>query len=85
MDIENLIRMANRIGDFYESLPDREEGRREIASHLRKFWEPRMRRSLVQHVDQTGGDGLDEIVHEALRHHRDLVMQGVQKTIMSPD
>ena len=85
MDIGNLVQMANRIGEFYESLPDAEEGQREIATHLRKFWEPRMRRLIMQHVEQTGGAGLTAIVHDALVRHRDLVMQGVPTTIMSPE
>ena len=31
MDIENLVKMANRIGQFFESMPDAEEASREIA------------------------------------------------------
>ncbi|HVJ60032.1 MAG TPA: formate dehydrogenase subunit delta, partial [Burkholderiaceae bacterium] len=27
MDIDNLVRMANRIGDFFEALPDADEAR----------------------------------------------------------
>ncbi|MBX3147356.1 MAG: formate dehydrogenase subunit delta [Gemmatimonadales bacterium] len=68
--IEELIRMANQIGEFHRSFPDRAEGLSGTATHIRRFWDPRMRRALLEHVDRTGGGGLDEIVLEALRVHR---------------
>ena len=43
MDSANLVRMANRIGEFFEAMPEREEALQGIAEHIRKFWEPRMR------------------------------------------
>ena len=69
MDIDNLVHMANRIGEFFQSMPDRQEASREIVQHLRKFWEPRMRRALLAHVD-AGGTGLMPIVQDALGEHR---------------
>jgi len=74
MHIDNLVHMANRIGEFFQTMPNREEARREIAQHLRKFWEPRMRRALLEHLDDAGGDGLLEIVRDAVREHRDALM-----------
>ena len=71
MHIDNLVHMANRIGEFFQAMPDREEARREIAQHLRKFWEPRMRRALLEHVDGAGADGLMDIVRDAVREHRE--------------
>ena len=68
MDIDNLVRMANRIGDFFEALPDADEARAGIATHLTRFWEPRMRAAIVAHV-QAGGRGLHGIVAEAIRRH----------------
>ena len=70
MDIDNLIRMANRIGQFFEAMPDSAEAAREVAQHLRKFWEPRMRRELLAHLDATGGEGLRPLVREAVLAHR---------------
>lgn len=69
MDIDNLVRMANRIGQFFEAMPDRAEALEGIATHLQKFWEPRMRRSFLAHVD-AGGAGVMAIVEEAVRVHR---------------
>ncbi|GAC1526861.1 MAG: formate dehydrogenase subunit delta [Ramlibacter sp.] len=71
MNIDNLVHMANRIGEFFQTMPDREEAVREIAQHLRKFWEPRMRRQLLSHLDGVGGTGLLPIVKDAVTTHRE--------------
>lgn len=67
MDIQNLVKMANRIGDFFAAWPDRQQARDEIANHLKRFWDPRMRAQILAHVEQEGGAGLDAIVIEAVR------------------
>jgi len=69
LDVENLVRMANRIGDFFGAMPDAAEASEGIAGHIRKFWEPRMRQVLLAHVD-AGGEGLQTIVLDAIRGHR---------------
>ena len=68
MNNDNLVRMANRIGAFFASMPDRDEARDGIAGHLRRYWEPRMRRQLMAHVD-AGGAGMDALVLEAVATH----------------
>lgn len=73
MNIDNLVRMANRIGTFFEAMPDRQEALQDIAQHIKRFWAPRMRRELLAHVDEQHGDGLDAVVLTALRQHRALV------------
>ena len=70
MDITNLTHMANRIGQFFEAMPDQQEASKEIANHLHKFWEPRMRRALLDHLDATGGADLLPIVKNAVIAHR---------------
>jgi formate dehydrogenase subunit delta len=67
---EMLIRMANHIGEFFSSMPDAEEARRELAAHIRRYWEPRMRRGIFEHIDRTQGHGLRELVLTALTQHR---------------
>jgi formate dehydrogenase subunit delta len=69
MDTANLVRMANRIGEFFAALPDAAEARAGIAGHLQRFWAPRMRREIVAHVER-GGEGLSTIVREAIAAHR---------------
>ncbi|RFU46791.1 formate dehydrogenase subunit delta [Paraburkholderia sp. DHOC27] len=72
MDEQNLIDMANRIGEFFDSMPDRDEALDGVADHIRRFWEPRMRRRLLESLDQpnAGGLAMSAIVKEALHKHR---------------
>ena len=69
MDNDNLIRMANRIGMFFSAMPERTEALEGIATHIKRFWAPRMRQQILVHLDQRGGVGLQDIVLEALRQH----------------
>jgi formate dehydrogenase subunit delta len=70
MDIAHLCRMANQISQFYRTLPDRNEALLSTATHLRRFWDPRMRRQLLEHIDERGGAGLDQMVLDAVAAHR---------------
>ena len=70
MNTDHLVHMANRIGEFFQAMPDRSEAMEGIATHLKRFWEPRMRQALAAHVDQHGGQGLMPLVREALSLHR---------------
>ncbi|HEX3440620.1 MAG TPA: formate dehydrogenase subunit delta [Pseudolabrys sp.] len=65
---DRLVYMANQIGKFFVSQGDKVavEG---IATHIRKFWEPRMRNSIFAHLD-AGGAGLDPTVKVALESLR---------------
>ena len=66
MDAHNLIQMANRIGEFFEAMPEREQALHDVAEHIRKFWEPRMRRHLYAYLDgPRQGEGLTELVRAA--------------------
>ncbi len=70
MDSDNLVRMANRIGDFFEAMPERDEALHGIAEHIRKFWEPRMRARLAGVLaDPHEAQALKPIVREALAQH----------------
>lgn len=71
MDIDNLVRMANRIGEFFAAMPDPHEAEAGIAGHLQRFWDPRMRREIVAYVEQQGGKDLSAEVREAIMAHRD--------------
>ncbi|MBV8053706.1 MAG: formate dehydrogenase subunit delta [Deltaproteobacteria bacterium] len=68
MDIHHLVKMANDIGVFYEALPDRNEAINSIATHLKNFWEPRMRREIIDFAKRGAGHDpqLKEIVREAI-------------------
>lgn len=68
--VDTLVTMANQIGAFFETMPDRQQALLDIAEHLKRFWEPRMRRALMDHIEQQDGAGLTEIVRTALRVNR---------------
>ncbi len=70
MDLDNLVTMANRIGAFFAAMPEREAALAGIAEHLRKFWEPRMRRQLLAAVDAGEVGALSDIVRDAVAAHR---------------
>jgi formate dehydrogenase subunit delta len=70
MDLANLIHMANRIGDFFEPQPDRADALVGIADHLKKFWDPRMRRELLAAIDQGRAVELHPVVADAIAAHR---------------
>jgi formate dehydrogenase subunit delta len=82
MNIDNLVKMANQIGTFFEAEPDRDQALADIAGHIKRSWEPRMRRALLEHIDRDGGGGsgrqINEIVMEAVRVHRDPLQQGTK-------
>ncbi len=63
---DNLVRMANDIGNFFRAEPQREDAIAGIAAHIAKFWTRKMREKIFAQVAQ-GGDGLDELPLAALR------------------
>lgn len=54
MNVQHLIEMANQIGEFFDSMPDRDEATAGVADHIRRFWEPRMRRTILAALDDPG-------------------------------
>jgi formate dehydrogenase subunit delta len=70
MDIHTLIHMANRIGEFFQSMPDAAEAEGGVAEHIHKFWAPRMRRLLLAQIDADGAPTLMPLVRDALLHQR---------------
>jgi formate dehydrogenase subunit delta len=57
MNIQHLVTMANEIGAFFLSEAGDEAAPKEIASHMTKFWDPRMRAQIIAHA-RAGGSGL---------------------------
>ena len=70
----NLIRMANQIGDFFGTMPDRPQAIADVADHLKRFWEPRMRRALLAHLDAHGDAELNDMARQAVREHRERLL-----------
>jgi formate dehydrogenase subunit delta len=65
MSPDKLVYMANQIGKFFAAQGE-EKAVPLIADHLVKFWDPRMRKAIVAHLDEKGGAGLDPAVRKAI-------------------
>jgi formate dehydrogenase subunit delta len=65
MQPEKLVMMANQIAKFFAA-QGFERARPQVTDHLEKFWDPRMRRQIREHVAK-GGAGLDPLALEAIR------------------
>jgi formate dehydrogenase subunit delta len=62
----NLVKMANQIESFFRSEPDHDAAIAGIENHIKRFWDPRMRKAIIAHVE-SGGDGLGELAKAAIR------------------
>jgi len=75
---EHLVDMANDIGAFFATGGrEHEAAVAGIVNHLQKFWEPRMRRKIIEHLHE-GGEGMDEPVKEAVRRLETLMPPAVK-------
>lgn len=64
MSPEKLVYMANQIATFFVSQGEA-AAPAATAEHLKQFWEPRMRRGIVDFV-RAGGHGLDPVAAKAV-------------------
>ena len=68
MSPEKLAYMANQIGKFF-AYQKHDEAVDSIATHLRLYWDSRMRRDILAHCNEPTLH-LDPLVHEALEQLR---------------
>lgn len=61
---EDIARMANQIAAQFRHLPE-PAAVDAVATHLRMFWDPRMRAELLVHLATPGAAGLDPLVRAA--------------------
>jgi formate dehydrogenase subunit delta len=65
MKIEALVKMANEISYFFEGEAGK-DAPAAVATHLRRYWEPRMRKDILKHYDLNAGEGLEEVALKAV-------------------
>ncbi|MDI1230121.1 MAG: formate dehydrogenase subunit delta [Methylobacter sp.] len=65
MKIEPLIKMANDIGNFFNSETDKEIAAEGIRKHILRSWDPRMRREIIAYCQQDGA-ALSDLVRTAV-------------------
>jgi formate dehydrogenase subunit delta len=66
MNVQLLVTMANDISNFFASDPDKDAAVDQVANHLKKFWEPRMREAIRRHVS-AGGEGMSSLAIQAVK------------------
>jgi formate dehydrogenase subunit delta len=64
MSGNKLVGMANQIAAFFAAYPE-ESAVASTSDHLRKFWDPVMRRQIRAHLE-AGGEGLSPIARKAV-------------------
>lgn len=73
MNATQLIKMAHQIGAFFASQPDPGQARTDFALHLKRQWDPQIRKALFAHLDATAGEGLNPFVLSALNGLREQI------------
>jgi formate dehydrogenase subunit delta len=58
---ERLAEMANDIASFFAAEPEREVAVDGVCNHIKRFWEPRMRRQIIAHLRESDGTGMSEL------------------------
>lgn len=66
MNPQRLIAMANDIAAFFAVDPDAEAAAEQVANHLRKFWDPRMREA-IRRIAADGGTGMNALALSGVR------------------
>jgi len=65
MHTDYLIKMVNEIAAFFASESGPSQAPKDVAAHLKRYWDPRMRREIVAHY-QNGAAGLTDIARAGI-------------------
>jgi formate dehydrogenase subunit delta len=65
MKIERLVAMANDIAAFFANEKDPNVAAEQVASHIKRYWEARMRKELAAHV-RMGAAGMSDLARRAI-------------------
>src|SRR5215469_2079586 len=68
MNIDLLIKMTNEIGDFFSGVEvnDPQAAARDVANHIKRYWEPRMRAQMLKYYEERQGAGLTDLGKNAV-------------------
>jgi len=66
MNIDLLVKMVNEISAYFAAEPDAEQAARDVAGHLKRYWEPRMRRQIITYYRQRQGAGLSDLAQRGV-------------------
>jgi formate dehydrogenase subunit delta len=65
MNIDLLIKMANQIGDFFAGASP-QQASSDVANHLKRYWDPRMRAQIITYLEERHGAGLSDVARGAV-------------------
>ncbi|ALN75544.1 formate dehydrogenase subunit delta [Aureimonas sp. AU20] len=68
-EAEKLVSMLNQVARFFEAQAH-EPGALGVADHVAAFWTPRMRDTILAHLDAADGAGLRPLAREGLESLR---------------
>jgi len=66
MNVDKLVRMANQIAGFFAH-EGRDKAPASIADHIQKFWDPRMRKEIIEAVTAERAKNLDPLALVAVQ------------------
>lgn len=66
MNTDLLIKMVNEISAFFDGESGSEQAPKDVAAHIKRYWEKRMRQEIVAHFEK-GGAGLSDTALGAIR------------------
>ena len=66
MNVEHLVEMANDIANFFHGEVGRENAPASIATHIQRYWDPRMRAAIIAHA-KSGGEHMQPTVLAAVK------------------
>lgn len=66
MNPQRLVAMANDIAAFFNAESDKDAAAEQVANHLRKFWDPRMR-AAIRRIAADGGTGMSALALSGVR------------------
>jgi formate dehydrogenase subunit delta len=66
VNIERLTTMVNDIANYFHAEPDHRVAVEGIGGHLKKYWEPRMRRQIIAYVHSDDSTELSPLAREGV-------------------
>lgn len=73
-NVKTLIKMANQIATFFEAEAEFEVAADDVAGHIKRSWDPRMRHRLIDYIDENGGEGLMPVAAAAFERNREALL-----------
>jgi formate dehydrogenase subunit delta len=61
VNIERLASMVNDIAKFFHAEPDHHVAIDGVSSHIRRYWEPRMRKQIIAYAQSDNHEELSEL------------------------